>query len=216
MFKSTSNLFVFRWYFLSLIMWGDAERMALRRTFPACKIFSECTCTEEIKLRHSGTTASNWAAVKLVSNITTQTQTHWLYYLRNAFRTSFVGAFNKRHLQNITKLDLNLSSKSEKSQTNQNNKSVDFSHWAAEHPHSDSLLTLMVFITCHFTLNQRFCCVGCDTQSRCVPLTLTDVFTSCNGTWIMSRCFPPPPLSPGLTTGLWHLKRISVHFQEQI
>lgn len=36
-------LYVFRWYFLSLIMWGARERMAIRRIFPALRIFSEGT-----------------------------------------------------------------------------------------------------------------------------------------------------------------------------
>lgn len=36
-------LYVFRWYFLSLIMWGARERMAFRKIFPALRIFSEGT-----------------------------------------------------------------------------------------------------------------------------------------------------------------------------
>lgn len=36
-------LYVFRWYFLSLIMWGARERMAIRKIFPALRIFSEGT-----------------------------------------------------------------------------------------------------------------------------------------------------------------------------
>lgn len=42
--KMLANLYVFKWYFLSLIMWGALARMALRRILPARRIFSEGTC----------------------------------------------------------------------------------------------------------------------------------------------------------------------------
>ena len=42
--KRPTNLYVFRWYFLSRIMWGALERMTLRRIFPARRIFSDGTC----------------------------------------------------------------------------------------------------------------------------------------------------------------------------
>lgn len=41
----SANLYVFRWYFLSLIMCGALERMALRRILPARRMFSEGTCS---------------------------------------------------------------------------------------------------------------------------------------------------------------------------
>lgn len=45
-------LYVFRWYFLSRIMWGALDRMALRRTFPALCSFSEGICrTQGHRLR---------------------------------------------------------------------------------------------------------------------------------------------------------------------
>lgn len=40
-----ANLYVFRWYFLSRIMCGALERMALRRILPARRMFSEGTCS---------------------------------------------------------------------------------------------------------------------------------------------------------------------------
>lgn len=40
-----ANLYVFRWYFLSRIMCGALETMALRRILPARRMFSEGTCS---------------------------------------------------------------------------------------------------------------------------------------------------------------------------
>lgn len=39
--KKYTYLYVLRWYFLSRIMCGALDRMALRRTFPALCSFSE-------------------------------------------------------------------------------------------------------------------------------------------------------------------------------
>lgn len=63
-----ANLYVFKWYFLSRIMWGALERMAFRRIFPAWRIFSEGTCPVEMKLKLSKQCWAQWNPTVIVFN----------------------------------------------------------------------------------------------------------------------------------------------------